>query len=276
MTDPLLPIPDTAKTPQGIAFYENLKGKVSDAEMTSIVEHRQFIEIANVCDLIKTDIDSGQNEGGVIVFTGPMRGGKTLGSLSLSRALDSVSQKFVKPYDPRDPERVRSSTGMVNQTELLVYGNSEAPHDNLESIRDLLVREYDPRVLYFDEPHFSPNDVPTMIAFAEERRRKGLWTIVSSLDFDFARRRMTYGTDFDVESELEFFAAHLNPQLVVTFSADCETCKQPAKYSQRLIDHGDGWVPASVYDPIILAEGKKEHYEPRCECCHKNREEIEI
>lgn len=229
-----------------------------------VINSLSFRRFSEVFHHIREHLD----DGGVVCFSGPMRGGKTLYSLAIAfsifrggRIVFAKSEK-----DTRDPRAIKSACGMGssemrgNGEETVIFGE-KSPIDTAK--REKLI-EAD--LLVLDEIHFcSETEREALVEIAQRRRELGKWTFVSLLDFDFKRDTMR---GYDEFMKIE--------PIGVKCMARCRRCGSEAVYSQREILEEDRWVPASVEDPIVLAEGGIERYRPHCAVCHRNREELDI
>lgn len=213
-----------------------------------------------------------RGEGGIVRFTGPMRGGKTLFALSVAFSLFQDRRVlFAKSdADARDPGQIRSASGLSSGTN--GNGNFEfTSFGNADSIRAQYEDMLNADLLVLDEVLFcGPEEITLLTEITRRRLQTGRITIVSSLDKDFRRQPMVGYAEF---------AAIGNSQnnIELVCMARCECSGLPATVTQRLISHaGNGWDPASVDDPVIIAEmpDAQERYGPRAEQFHVLQHEL--
>lgn len=210
--------------------------------------------------------------GGIVRFTGPMRGGKTLYALAVAFSIfkdDSVL--FAKSAgDMRDPGEIRSNAGLSSESNgngNFVFTSFDGP-DSIESQRDAMLGA---ELLVLDEVLFcSEAEIALLRDIAQQRTEMGKVTIVSSLDKDFRRQPMVGYLEFES-------LTGNNVELVCR--AKCEVSGLPfATVTQRMISQGgNGWYPARLEDPVIIAEmpGAEERYGPRVALFHRLAHELD-
>lgn len=132
-----------------------------------------------------------------------------------------------------------------NNTKIEAY-----PVKNVNEIKSYLNKLDKVDMVGIDEIQFFDKEIIELI---RGLNKKNIGVIAAGLDLDFK------GEPFGIMPELLARA-----DKVKKLDAICVECGAPATKTQRLIDG----IPAKFDDPIIMV-GASEHYEARCNNCHK-------
>lgn len=174
-------------------------------------------------------------------FCGPMASGKSSALLKRVDPLRWIHGKdFIgfKPGTDNRSKHCRSSENFIDW----IY----IPADKPEAMLDYITKNHD--LVAIDEAQFFDSGIVKTVLDLQKNMKN---IIFAGLDSDFR------GEPFGAMKELMFHANELTK-----LHAICNSCGEPAYYTQRLIDG----KPAPYDSPIVSIEGKgnKETYESRC------------
>lgn len=222
------------------AFMEKTTFLNDFSEVRTGVNQNQLQAVEMILETIREYDERG--EGVIINILGGMFSGKTT---VVCLVADSLGEDDFRVYKhkldySRTGGKLVSNPGEV-WTEAGLY----------ESVKDL---DNTRRILVIDEFQFNTADSADQISqFLMERKKRGDYTIVSQLDFNY--RRDPWRTTKIILPLSDRF---------LVLRAQCEGCGAPAEFPQRNVDG----KPANIDDPEIVV-GAEELYQAKCWRCHE-------
>jgi thymidine kinase len=229
-------------------FYRSRKNVVS-FPYRKIVLHKGFSQFQVAAAQLAYTLITKSTQGGIILFFGPMRSGKSAALYKLSQLLCQSGQRSQAFFHVNDFAR----TGGRNV--IMTRGNGHiVPAKPYRSILDLLaaIRQSKPgETILSDEIQFAEGiSLRLLKQFRHRAKKQKFWMVFGGLDFNF-RRETWKSTEIGVEVA----------DRVVLLPAQCEikNCRSLAYLSQRTIDG----QPAFYTDPEVLV-GAEDKYYPSC------------
>lgn len=201
-------------------------------------------------ELITTEIAHAEagNQGAVIGLFGPMAAGKTTVACLLGERLEEEGRSYEVYKHAQD--LLRTGSRLVNHTgDVFTEAALYETREDFDSRAEISI---------IDELQFS-KDPGAIKQFLEERRERGLHSIIALLDFNFRREPW---------KNAEILIPNLDKILVLR--ARCTSCGQAAEFTQRNING----QPAHVDDQEVIV-GAEELYLAMCGKCHQVRSEKE-
>lgn len=193
--------------------------------------------------IMATFLEFGRrNKGATIADFGPMGAGKTNVICLLERELKGEDVGVYK----HKLDLARTGAILRNHT-----GDIWTKADLYETIDDI---DETKEILLIDEFQFNTVDAADkIVAFLQWRKERGLYTVISQLDFNYRR---------DPWETTEILLPHFDQIFVLR--ARCEDCGGLAQFPQRNIKG----APAHVDAEEILV-GAEEYYQSKCGYCHE-------
>lgn len=189
-----------------------------------------------------------------ILFTGPMKSGKSLELLKVAHTLDSKNIPYLS-FKPKADTRDR---GFIKSRCADFPSIPCVPLANPNSVIPLL-EQHPVQHIIFDEINLFTPDIIGALGFLY---MEDVNVYAAGLDTDFR------GNDFMLNGSSHISMLSLKAEFdeVVTLYAECEVCSAPATHTQRL----RFGKPVIYTSPLIVIEGDGEYtYQARCAGCHK-------
>lgn len=189
-----------------------------------------------------------------ILFTGPMKSGKSLELLKVAHSLDSKNIPYLsfKPKaDTRDRGFIKSRCPEYPSIPCVPLAN---PNSVIH-----LIEKHPVQHVIFDEINLFTPDIIGALGYLY---MDDVSVYAAGLDLDFR------GEPFMLSGSSHISMASIKAEFdeVINLYADCEVCSAPATHTQRL-RHGK---PVIYTSPLIVIDGDEEYtYQARCAGCHK-------
>lgn len=238
-----------------LRFYKSRKNVVT-FPYKKIVINDGFSQFQVGAASLAHDLIMNSNQGGIILFLGPMRSGKSAALYQLHRLLCRRGRKSHAFFHINDLGR----TG--GRKVIMTRGNGHVvPATPYRSFFDLVAglgQAKPGEIILGDEIQFAEGISLTRLKKLRGRaKRQKSWVVFGGLDFDF-RRETWISTKVGVEVA----------DRVVLLPAQCgvENCRSLAFLSQRTVNG----KPAFYTDPVVVV-GAEDKYYPACTQHHRIR-----